>query len=67
MYTTMKQITFFSFALLMMMGSWTCNAQAGKKSVDNSHSICKSSSLLFSFYQAMRHLPVGGRKCQKSG
>jgi hypothetical protein len=31
----MKQITFFSFALLMMMGSWTCQAQAGKKSADN--------------------------------
>lgn len=31
----MKQITSFSFALLMMMGSWACNAQANNKSVEN--------------------------------
>ncbi len=35
MYLTMKQITSFSFALLMMMGSWACNAQANNKSVEN--------------------------------
>lgn len=30
----MKQITLFSFALLMMLGSLSCNAQADKKAVE---------------------------------
>jgi len=27
----MKQITLYSFALLLMLGSWSCNAQSNKK------------------------------------
>jgi hypothetical protein len=29
----MKQISFLSFALLMFMGSWSCNAQTDKKDI----------------------------------
>jgi hypothetical protein len=45
----MKQITFFSFALLMMMGSLTCQAQAAKKSADNATVSAKVTVYYFHF------------------
>ena len=34
----MKQITFLSFALLILMGSWSCNAQTNKKETNTNDS-----------------------------
>ena len=45
----MKQITLFSFALLLILGNWSCNAQAGKKAETNTTVSAKVEVYYFHF------------------
>lgn len=45
----MKQITFFSFALLLILCNWSCNAQANKKADVNTAVSAKVEVYYFHF------------------
>ena len=45
----MKQITLFSFALLLILGNWSCNAQANKKAEANTTVSAKVEVYYFHF------------------